>query len=80
MSIKDYNSEQFSKLIIDFLIEAFEISPNVPTTVQMQSVLLDEKEDCEVITATLNIADTSWTYKFLWSTEENSIIDYCLAD
>ena len=80
MSITDYNSNDFSKLIIDFLIEAFEISPNVPTTVQMQSVLADKREDCEVITATLNIADTSWTYNFLWSTEENSIIDYCIAD
>ena len=80
MSITDYNSNDFSKLIIDFLIEAFEISPNVPTTVQMQSVLADKREDCEVITATLNIADTSWTYKFLWDTETNAMIDYCIAD
>lgn len=71
-------TEQFKKMIIDYLTEAFEISPGVDvTTVRMQN--LEIKEDCEVITVELTIEKTSWTYKLLWSTETNSIIDYCLV-
>ena len=80
MRIAAYNleqyTEQFRKLIINFLIDAFEISPNADVKVQMQS--LDVEDDCEVITVVLTIAKTSWTYKFLWDTTTNSIIDYCL--
>ena len=69
-------TEQFRKLIIDYLTEAFEISPNADVKVRMQS--LDVEDDCEVITVVLTIAKTSWTYKLLWDTTTNSIIDYCL--
>ena len=69
-------TEQFRKLIIGYLTEAFEISPNVDAKVQMQN--LEVKDDCEIITVVLTIAKTSWTYKFLWDTTTNSIIDYCL--
>jgi len=69
-------TEQFRKLIIDYLTEAFEISPNVDAKVQMQN--LEVKDDCEIITVVLTIAKTSWTYKLLWDTTTNSIIDYCL--
>ena len=80
MRIAAYNleqyTEQFRKLIIDYLTDAFEISPNADVKVQMQN--LEVKEDCEVITVELTIANTSWTYKLLWDTTTNSIIDYCL--
>ena len=69
-------TEQFRKLIIDYLTEAFEISPNVDVKVRMQS--LDVEDDCEVITVILTCGDSDWTYKFLWDTTTNSIIDYCL--
>ena len=80
MRIAAYNleqyTEQFRKLIIDYLTEAFEISLNANVKVRMQS--LDVEEDCEVITVELTIEKTSWTYKLLWDTTTNSIIDYCL--
>ena len=69
-------TEQFRKLIIDYLTEAFEISPNVVVKVRMQS--LDVEDDCEVITVILTGGDSDGTYKFLWDTTTNSIIDYCL--
>lgn len=74
-NIEQY-TEQFKKLIINFLIDAFEISPNADVKVQMQN--LEVKEDCEVITVELTIEKTSWTYKLLWDTTTNNIIDYCL--
>lgn len=80
MRIAAYNleqyTEQFKKMIVDYLTEAFEISPNADVKVRMQS--LDVEDDCEVITVVLTIAKTSWTYKLLWDTTTNSIIDYCL--
>ena len=76
MSIKDYNSNDFSQIITHYLVESFEISPGTDVKIQMQSV--EAKEDCEVITVILTCGDSDWTYKLLWSTETNSIIDYCL--